>query len=125
MLLGALTSCKNDKKEVKNYASLSGKIANLNTKTLLLANSQLGFQKNIKVDENGVFKDTFSLKKGIYSLKVGETPVILFLRNGDSININSNANNVSKTLSLTGIGYKESAFLINDFGKETTFSQNN
>ncbi|CAL2093389.1 Thioredoxin domain-containing protein [Tenacibaculum sp. 190524A02b] len=124
VLLGALTSCKNDKKDVKNYASLSGEIANLNTKTLLLANSQLGFQKNIKVDENGVFKDTFSLKKGIYSLKVGATPVILFLRNGDSININSDANNVNETLSLTGIGYKESAFLVKSMESNKKFLEN-
>lgn len=107
-----LSLCLSCKEEPKNYVTFSGKIANKNSDSITLSNRKLKFKKVIKVDKDGVFKDTFKIKKPSFlSLFDGKEYGILFLRNGDNVNMTLDTKLFDETISFKGNGAKESNFL--------------
>lgn len=106
--LWILASCE---QEPKNYVTFSGKITNKNSDSIVLSNRKLKFKKVIKVDENGVFKDTFKLKKNFLSLFDGKEYASLFLGDGDEVVMTLDAKMFDETISFKGKGAKESNFL--------------
>lgn len=106
--LWILASCE---QEPKNYVTFSGKITNKNSDSIVLSNRKLKFKKVIKVDENGVFKDTFKLKKNFLSLFDGKEYASLFLGDGDEVFMTLDAKMFDETISFKGKGAKESNFL--------------
>lgn len=104
----ALVSCK---EEQKDYVTFSGKITNKNSDSVVISNPQFKFNRVIKVDENGMFKDTMNVKDGFYRLFDGKEYATLYLKNGADINMTLDTNEFDETITFTGEGSKESAFI--------------
>lgn len=103
----AIVSCK---QEAKDYVTFSGKITNKNSDSVVVSN-RIGFKRVIKVDENGMFKDTMKVTNGIYSFFDGKEFTSLFLRNGDEIKLSLDTNQFDETIVFTGKGSDESNFM--------------
>ncbi|SNR14593.1 TlpA family protein disulfide reductase [Tenacibaculum jejuense] len=99
-------SCKNN-----DFVSFSGKIENKNSDSLVVANPQKGYQKTIKVNEDGTFKDTLKVSNGFFSLYDGTNYATAYFRNGDEITMNINAAEPRKSILFAGKGAAESNFL--------------
>jgi len=76
-------------KENKNFLSISGSVKNNSEKTFTIKNST--YNKDIKINEDGTFKDTLHLKnpdslqsyeENFYGFNVGKTQSFGFLQNG-------------------------------------------
>lgn len=101
-------SCK---KEPNNFVTLSGKITNKNSETITISNPQLNLNRIIKVDENGVFSDTISVKDGFYRFSDGKESAGLYLKNGATIAVTLDAKKFNESISFKGEGSEESVFL--------------
>ncbi len=104
----AMVSCK---KEQNDFVTFSGKITNKNSDSVVISNPQFKFNRVIKVDENGMFKDTMNLKDGFYRLFDGGEYATLYLKNGASINMTLDAKEFDETITYTGEGANESSFI--------------
>ena len=104
----AIVSCK---KESNDFATLSGTITNKNSDSLVISNPQLGFNRVIKLDENGSFKDTMKIKDGFYRAFDGKEYASLYLKNGADITITLDAKEFDETIKFAGKGANESTFL--------------
>ncbi|GFD91627.1 hypothetical protein KUL156_53720 [Alteromonas sp. KUL156] len=104
----ALVSCK---EKQKDYVTFSGKITNKNSETVTISNPQFKFNKVIKVGEDGTFKDTMNVKDGFYRFFDGKEYTALYLKNGADINMTIDAKKFDETITYTGVGFEESAFL--------------
>lgn len=115
-----LISCK---KEKNNFVSFSGKIINKNSESITISNPQLKFNRVIKLDKDGLFKDTMNLKTGFYRLFDGKESTSLYLKNGANINMTLDAKEFNKTVTFTGEGSSESIFLTkSSLSQEDLFS---
>ncbi len=99
-------SCKT---EPKDYVTLSGKITNKNSDSLLVRSRT--YSKTISVEEDGSFKDTLKLETGMYNLFDGEESTMVFLKNGFEIDLTLNTNEFDETIEYTGLGSEHSNFL--------------
>nr|WP_299031184.1 TlpA disulfide reductase family protein [uncultured Tenacibaculum sp.] len=108
LLALAIVACS---KESKDYVTFSGKITNKNSDSVVISNPQFKFNRVIKVDENGMFKDTMNVKDGFYRLFDGKEYATLYLKNGADINMTLDTNEFDETITFTGEGSKESAFI--------------
>ncbi len=93
----------------KEYATLSGKINNLQTKKIEVASKT--YSKNIELNDDGTFKDTLKIKKGLYTLSNGTDKTIIFLSNGYNLKINADATDFSK-ISFEGKGAESNNYLL-------------
>ncbi|WP_233861278.1 TlpA family protein disulfide reductase [Tenacibaculum piscium] len=103
-----MISCK---KEPNNFVTFSGKINNKNAQSVVISNPQLEFEKIIKLDENGAFKDTLNVKSDFYRLSNGQKATTLYLKNGDDITLNIDAKDFKNTAKFAGKGANENNFL--------------
>jgi len=103
-----MVSCK---KEQNNFVSFSGKITNKNSDSIIISNPQLKFNRVIKVDENGAFKDTMNLKDGFYRVFDGKESTTLYLKNGANVNMTLDTKQFDETVTFTGEGSEESSFI--------------
>ncbi len=106
----AIFSCKNEPEVPKDYVTLSGKIENKNSDSLVIANRT--FSKTIKVNKDGTFKDTLKVEPGIYSVYDGKEGTTMYLKNDFDINLTLDAESLFKTVKFTGKGAQHSNFLI-------------
>lgn len=97
------------KEEPKNYVTLSGKITNKNSDSLVVRTRD--YLKTIKVDEAGIFDDTLKVETGMYSLYDGKEYSSIFLKNGFDLDITFDAKEFDETLKFTGNGSEHSNFL--------------
>lgn len=104
----AIVSCK---KESNDFVTFSGTITNKNSDSVVISNPQFKFNRVIKVDENGMFKDTMNVKDGFYRLFDGKEYATLYLQNGADINMTLDTEQFDETITFTGAGHEESAFL--------------
>lgn len=102
-----VVSCKK-----KDYVSFSGKIENKNSDSIVISNPQKKFNKVIKVLDDGTFKDTLKVDKGVFLLSDGKESQTIFLKNGDEIVFNVDASDFKKTTLFSGKGAAESNFLV-------------
>jgi thiol-disulfide isomerase/thioredoxin len=100
-------SCQD--KEV--ITTLSGKIANAESKTIKLEG--LNFSKEINLNEDGTFSDTLQLDyDGLYSLVLNdEKQRFIYLENGFQLNIENNAEEFEKSFTFKGNGSDENNFM--------------
>ncbi len=116
-----LFSCKGKHTE---YAIVSGLIAN-NEVNEIMINSR-GFSKTIPVNLDGTFSDTIRVvNEGYHTFFDQKNKALLYLKNGDEININYDYSNMDKTISFSGIGAATSQYLVNKrkFDKEKKISR--
>lgn len=105
----AIFSCKNEPELPKDYVTLSGKIENKNSDSLVIASR--AFSKTIKVNEDGSFKDTLKVEAGLYSVYDGKDGITMYLKNDFDINLTLDTENFNKTVQFTGKGAVHSNFL--------------
>lgn len=104
----SLISCQD--KEV--LTTLSGKITNLESKTIKVEG--LNFSKEINLNADGTFSDTLQLNyDGLYSLVVNdEKQRFIYLENGFQLNIENDASDFNKSFSFKGNGSDENNFML-------------
>ena len=102
----ALIACK---QEPKDYVTLSGKITNKNSDSLVVLTRD--YSKTIKVNEDGTFQDTLKVETGVYNLYDGSESASIFLKNGFDINITLDTKEFDETIKFTGEGAEHSNFL--------------
>ncbi|AUC21827.1 hypothetical protein BTO15_06795 [Polaribacter sejongensis] len=106
LLLIAFTtilSCKPEIEKNIDYAIISGKIENTDSKTAIIYNQ---FTKNkiadITIAEDGTFRDTLKITTDLYALRQGKNSTELYLPKGSNLKIEYDATKKDSTLQLTG-----------------------
>ncbi len=112
----AVISCKNE--VPVDYAIISGKITNKIVGELSINSADRSVKKVINVAEDGTFVDTLTLNTKAYVLYDGKNMTKVYLDTGNKININYNAEDFEKTLSITGEGAEISNYLFKVGSKE-------
>ncbi|CAH8285738.1 redoxin [Mariniflexile fucanivorans] len=93
----------------KDYVTLSGKITDKNSDSLVIRSRT--YSKTIKVNTDGTFGDTLKVETGVYNLFDGNESTNLFLKNGFDISITLDTKQFDETITYTGTGAEHSNFL--------------
>ena len=102
----AIVSCKN---EPKDYVSLSGKITDKSSDSLVIRSRT--YSKTIRVNNDGTFSDTLKVDAGVYSLYDGNESTSVFLKNGYDLNISLDTKMFDESVAYVGTGAENSNFL--------------
>ncbi len=102
----ATVACEN---APKDYATLSGKITNKNSDSLVVRTQS--YSKTIKINEDGTFRDTLKVESGVYNLYDGKEFTYMFLKNGVDINLTLDAKEFDKTIKYKGTGAETSNYI--------------
>jgi len=105
----AIISCEKKETAPKDYVAFSGKIINQNSDSIVVRSRT--YSKTIKVNEDGIFKDTLKVKPGVYSFFDGTESTNMFLKNGDDIQMTLDTKMFDETAKYTGEGSESSTFL--------------
>ena len=107
----------------KDYVTYSGKIDNHNPKDTVISIAGKNFRKNIKINSDGTFSDTLTLKNAdYYSVLINnKRSGFVFLRNGFDIKLSTDATSFLENTKYSGKGASSTNFLINQvkYGKST------
>ncbi len=106
LLAAAILSCED---KPKDYVTLSGKITNQNSDSLVIRKQ--AYKKRIDVGEDGTFMDTLNVEPGVYTLYDGTEATSVFLRNGFDMQVALDTKLFDETVSFTGTGAQNSNFL--------------
>lgn len=93
----------------KNYASLSGKITNKSSDSLIVRSRT--FSKKIVVKNDGSFADTLKVEKGYYNLFDGQESTTIYLQNGYDLKLSLDTKAFDETLKYSGNGAAENNYL--------------
>lgn len=109
IILLSLASCKQ-----KDYVSLEVKLDGLEAGDSIMNVFGNQYNKKIKINSEGVFKDTLKIKDaGFFGLVIGRGhQVQAFLRNGFDVKINGDAKDLQKSLTFEGKGSQNSKYLL-------------
>ena len=105
LFTSAIIGCK----ESKEYLSVSGKIKNAETKEIEILSKD--FIKTIAVNDDGTFKDTLKVEKGIFTLTDGRNKAVLFLANGYDLNIDLDAQDFTNII-FKGKGKESNEYVL-------------
>jgi thiol-disulfide isomerase/thioredoxin len=110
MLMAVITllSCKQE--PPKDYVSLSGKINNHKDSTLTIMGKN--FQKKIRVNEDGTFKDTLKVTDGFHGFNDGKHQSFIYLKNGYDLNLKFDADNFPKSIEFSGNGSGTNQYML-------------
>ncbi|WP_111307633.1 TlpA family protein disulfide reductase [Confluentibacter sediminis] len=107
-LIVSFLSCKED--VLKDYVTLSGKIANQNSDSLVVFGNK-GIVKTLKVAKDGTFSDTLKVEPSSYVLFDGKEKTSIYLKNGDDLNISIDTKLFDETITYTGRGAEANNYL--------------
>ena len=107
-----LSACKT---EPKDYATISGKIDNVNDQKKLTIFNRLGYNKEITVNDDGSFSDTLKVTEGRYTFTDGNQYGTIFLKNDSEIVLNVDANKFDESLTFTGDLADNNNYIIESF----------
>lgn len=102
----AIIACK---QEPKDYVTLSGKITDKSSDSVVVRSRT--YSKTIKVNTDGTFNDTLKVEAGIYNFSDGNESTAIFLKNGFEINITLDTKQFDETIKYSGVGAEHSNFL--------------
>ncbi|WP_430409417.1 TlpA family protein disulfide reductase [Kordia sp.] len=105
----AIFSCEKEPEAPKDYVTLSGKIENKNSDSLVVRSRT--YSKTIKVNEDGTFKDTLKVANGMYNLFDGKESTNIYLENDFDLNVTLDTKMFDETVKYTGKGAVHSNFL--------------
>ncbi|WP_103864798.1 TlpA disulfide reductase family protein [Aquimarina sp. I32.4] len=97
------------KEVTKDYVTLSGKITDKNSDSLMIVTR--GFKKVIKVNEDGSFKDTLKVAAGKHTFFDGKEQTTMYLKNGYDVQITLDTKQFDETIIYNGIGADASNYL--------------
>jgi len=99
----AILSCKPEVEKNIDYAIISGKIENTDSKTAIIYNQ---FTKDkiseLTIAEDGTFIDTLKVSTDLYGMREGNNATELYLPKGSILKIEYDATKKDSTLQLTG-----------------------
>lgn len=99
------------KEEPKDYVTISGKIVNQASDSIILRNQSI--IKTIHVDSDGTFSDTLKIDQpDVFGFFNGDKAAPVFLRNGFDITINTDMDNLEETIKFSGSGAEHNNFLV-------------
>lgn len=101
-------SCK---EEPKNYATVSGKIANPVSDTVTFLKGR-EYEKTVEINEDGSFKDTLKVEEGVYFFKHGEEYGQIYLKNNNATKFSLDTNKFDETLKFEGDDADKSNFIV-------------
>lgn len=101
-----IVSCK---EEPKDYVTFSGTITNKNSDSVVLRTRT--FTKTIKVNADGIFKDTLKVDAGMYNFYDGVENTNLYLKNGYDINLTLDTKTFDESITYDGIGAETNNYL--------------
>ncbi len=108
-MFGIIISC--NKEHSKEYATISGVIANNNAKEIVITSK--GFSKIIPINLDGSFKDTLKIKtNGYHTFSDSKNKANLFISNGNDISIQYDYSDFDNTLVFTGSGSETSQYFV-------------
>jgi len=93
----------------KNYAAISGKIANKNSDSLMIMGDK--FRKKIAVKQDGTFSDTLKVVAGSYFLFDGKQQKYIYLKNGSDLKVSVDAKQFDETITYSGKGSEANVYL--------------
>ncbi len=105
LVIVSLAGCK----EPKGYVTLSGKIENADTKEIEIISKT--FIKTIVLNDDGTFKDTLKVEKGIYTFTDGINKSLVFLANGYDLKIAVDATDFAD-ISFDGKGKESNNYIL-------------
>lgn len=107
VLMGSL----NGFAQKKNYMHFEAEIANKFGDAISFFDAKNKLVKTIKVDNNGVFKDTMNVAEGRYALSDGNEYTIVLLKNGFDLKMKLDTKMFDESIVYTGKGATENNFL--------------
>ena len=111
-------------KTPKDYATLSGKITNVNAFKNITISDRKGYTKNIKVNDDGTFSDTLNVREGLYRFSDGNEVGSIYLKNDNTISFTLDTEAFDETLKFKGDDADRSNFIIaNSLLQETYLSE--
>lgn len=102
----AMIACKT---EPKDYVTLSGKITDKNSDSIVLRTRT--FSKTINVNDDGTFSDTLKVETGFHNFFDGSKSTFLFLKNGYDLNIDLDTKEFNESISYSGEGAETNNYL--------------
>ena len=112
----AFVSCNN---ESADYALISGKLDNVDTKEIIIyGTSDRSFKKVIAIADDGTFNDTIKAT-GEYFIYHAKKRIPIYVEKGNDITINYDIKDLKSTLSIAGIGAEVSNYLNAKSAKES------
>ncbi|MFG6687878.1 TlpA family protein disulfide reductase [Mariniflexile sp. HNIBRBA6329] len=109
LLLSAAIAIIACKQEPKDYVTLSGKITDKSSDSVVVRTRT--YSKTIKVNPDGTFSDTLKVETGVYNFFDGNESTAIFLKNGFDIKVTLDTKEFDETVKYTGIGAEHSNFL--------------
>ena len=107
MALVILMACNN---ETNNpYVTLQGTIENAELDSIVILGRN--FEKKIKVNDDGSFKDTLKVTDGFHGINNGTSQSFLYLKNGYDMTVNFDMNNFPKSIEFDGKGSETNKYL--------------
>jgi hypothetical protein len=122
--VAALLFAFNANSQTKDYATLKVKITNLEVDSLVIISyKKPNFKKVIKINKDGVMKDTLNIKGDKYYVSNCSSlfPNGIYLNNGYDLKISVDAKEPGKTLAFAGKGAIENEFATNFAKNEENF----
>ena len=120
-ILAAITIISCSKEHPKDYLTFSGKLNN-NKDSILIIKSRTGIIKEIKINENGSFKDTLKIEKPqVYFIETNPTKVApIHLSNGYDLVLSGDLKDFQENLTYSGKGSDSNNFILSqiNFSKE-------
>jgi thiol-disulfide isomerase/thioredoxin len=116
-----IISCKNE--EIKDYVTLSGKIIDQNSDSLMVRSRE--YSKTIKVNADGTFTDTLKVSTGVYNLFDGEESTSIYLKNGYDLVISLDTKQFDESISYTGEGAEVNNYLASKALKQEAVFEDN
>ncbi|WP_372747095.1 thioredoxin-like domain-containing protein [Lutibacter sp.] len=116
-----VVSCKD---EPKDYVTLSGKIIDKNSDSVVVRSRE--FSKTIKVNADGTFADTLKVVTGVYNFFDGNESTTIYLKNGFELVVSLDTKQFDESISYTGIGAEVNNYLAaRALKQEEVFDNNN
>lgn len=104
VLILFFTAC-NKEEEIKNYATFSGKVENttpdMDSVLVFIPN---GYRKTMVLNSDGTFKDTLNVTEGKYRFKIGDEYGVIYLKNNESLHLETDYRDFDKALKFSGNG---------------------
>ena len=103
----SIVACK---QESKDYVTLSGKITNKTSDSIMLRNRTM--TKIIVLDSDGTFSDTIKVNQPeVFGIFNGNIAAPIFLKNGFDINVTADIEKFEETLKFSGTGAEHNNFM--------------
>ena len=96
--------------QTKDYVSFQAQIANKNGDFISIQDNSKVYKK-IKVNKDGIFKDTLHIKEGLYQMFDGVEFTELYLKSGYDLTLKMDAKMFDESIVYSGVGSYENNYL--------------